>query len=402
MKKHKKIAIIGAVGVPAAYGGFETMVDNLLPFLTVENDVTVYCSGKTYTKKERMGFYKGAKLKYINLNANGLSSLLYDSVSILKAAKNSDVILCLGVSGGFVFPLVTAFSKAKIVVNVDGLEWRRQKWGRLAKALLKMLEWTCIKFSHADIADNQGIKRYLSYNYNVIGQLIAYGGDHSKSFKPNQSLRKKYPFVTSDYDFKVARIEPENNIRMILNAYSNQLKRRLVVVGNWFNSPFGRELYDEYLEYDNLILLAPIYDAYELGVLRGNCSLYIHGHSAGGTNPSLVEAMFLGLPVLSYDVSFNRFTTKDKAIFYKNEQHLLRLLNNLDEARLCELANDMKSIAAEEYRWKLIAEKYLLLFKALDYKYEKSWVNPFVTDKVKESIEVGEYHLNLRKDVTWN
>ncbi len=145
MRTKKRVSIVGTVGIPAKYGGFETLVEHLTKNLNSKFDITVFCSSKAYDKK--LNRYNGSNLEYIDLNANGIQSIIYDIVSIFKAIKNSDIILILGVSGCIILPLVRIFSKNKIVVNIDGLEWKRGKWNWYAKSFLKLSEEIAVRNS---------------------------------------------------------------------------------------------------------------------------------------------------------------------------------------------------------------------------------------------------------------
>ena len=134
-----KLAIIGTVGVPAKYGGFETLVHYLVKNLNKRLDITVYCSEKSYSEEERVPTWNGAKLHYIPLKANGLQSIIYDLWSILHALRYADTLLILGVSGCMFLPIIKMFSKKRIIVTIDGLEWRRPKWNWFAKRFLMFI-----------------------------------------------------------------------------------------------------------------------------------------------------------------------------------------------------------------------------------------------------------------------
>ncbi len=353
----KKIAIIGTAGVPANYGGFETLADNLVRHLSDQFEITVYCEKLDGDKKERKFNYEGAKLEYIPLKANGWQSIPYDMWSLLKALRKHDVLLVLGVSGALILPFIKLFSKKKVVVNVDGLEWRRDKWSPFIKMLLRFFEKLAVKYADEVIADNEIIQRYVELKYNKEANLIAYGGDHICDQLISYSKLLPSSFVNEGYAFKVARIEPENNVHMILKAFEG-LKHRLVVVGNWDKSDYGRELKRDFSRFDNILLLDPIYDQIELDEIRSKATIYIHGHQAGGTNPSLVEAMNLGLPVLAFDCGFNRASTMNEAVYFKNVQELRSSLIDLSPADLKRLAIAMLLIAMREYSWQVIAKKY--------------------------------------------
>jgi glycosyltransferase involved in cell wall biosynthesis len=153
------------------------------------------------------------------------------------------------------------------------------------------------------------------------------------------------------YALKVCRIEPENNIHLILKAFSDS-KLPLVVIGNWNHSKYGVVLKKKYAASKNLFLLDSIYDQNILNQIRSNCTIYIHGHSAGGTNPSLVEAMALGLPILSYDVVYNRETTFNRAKYFKSKEDLKKVIQEIKPEELSEIGNEMQKLAQKEYTWK--------------------------------------------------
>lgn len=356
--KNKKIAIIGTVGLPAKYGGFETLTDHLVAHLAAKWDISVYCSSKKYAKEERLKSYKGAKLIYLPFKANGVQSVLYDTLSIFHALFYADTLLILGVSGGFILPFVRLFTPKKMLVSIDGIEWKRNKWSKVGRLFLWMSEWVAVKFSHADIADNESIQDYTAIRYRTLSNIIEYGADHVLTIKATDADKQRYPFLKQPYAFKVCRIEPENNVSMVLAAFSSLPKHILVMVGNWKNSAYGAALKAKYNMYQNIILLDPIYDQRSLDLLRSNCYLYIHGHSAGGTNPSLVEAMYLGLPIFAFGVSYNKTTTETKALYFNSTEELTALIKFKKIAELKSLAQTMKEIAYRRYSWKLIAAKY--------------------------------------------
>lgn len=362
MKKLKEVSIIGTVGVPANYGGFESLVENIIgENASPDIKYTIYCSSKNY--KSRLTEYKNAKLKYIALDANGAQSIIYDIISLIKASSNSDVIVVLGVSGCIFLPIYRLFSKKRLVINIDGLEHRRDKWGKWTRRFLKLSEKMAVKYADVVITDNKGIQDYVTDEYGKDSVLIAYGGDHVlRDISDDESRRilGNYNLVSGEYSFSVCRIEPENNVHITLEAYA-KTGRNLVFVGNWSRSLYGQELYDKYSKYENIKLLSPIYDLNTLYVLRKNCNLYIHGHSAGGTNPSLVEAMFFKKPIVAFDVVYNRETTENKAVYFSDVATLADALNISPE--LCRKnAEDMYEICNRRYRWNIIAKQYEKLY----------------------------------------
>ncbi len=373
----KKLAIIGTVGIPANYGGFETLAEHLAEELNAELDVSVYCSTKKYKNGERKKNYKGAKLIWLPFNANGIQSLIYDSVSIIHAAFTADVLLVLGVAGGFLFPFVKLFTNKKIIVSVDGIEWKRHKWNKWMRWFLWASEWLAVKFSHADIADNESIQDYTAMRYKTLSNIIEYGADHTQRVQPTDEDRIKYEFLNGSYAFKVCRIEPENNIHTVLKAFSKLPAHKLVMVGNWHVNDYGKNLRTQYQQHQNIFMLDPIYDQHELDLLRGNCTIYIHGHSAGGTNPSLVEAMYLGLPIIAFHVNYNKSTTENAALYFKSADDLVHIIHTHHMPEFISIGYKMMEIAKRRYTWKVIANKYFYLIQKVSLKKSKSEVNPF-------------------------
>ncbi len=373
--KTPSLAIIGTVGLPAKYGGFETLVEQLLPHIENEFDITIYCSGKFYPKKERKNHVGNAKLKYLPFKANGIQSIPYDIISILHAAFKSDMLLILGVSGCLILPFVKFFTRKKVFVNIDGIEWKRNKWNFFVKTFLRYSEIFAVESAEAIITDNQVITDYMQTAYNYKSHLIEYGGDQAKQVSVTNDAIIDYHFLNSQYAFTVCRIEPENHIHILLAAMSQQSKLQLVIIGNWNNSEYGLGLKSKYEKFNQIHLLDPIYELETLNRIRSNCYVYLHGHSAGGTNPSLVEAMNLGLPIIAYDVMYNKETTEKKAIYFNDEKELLEIINQLTEEKRAQLSAKMMEIANRRYTWKVIAEKY----KAMLFEdYSKSKPKPIV------------------------
>ncbi|MFL9786816.1 DUF1972 domain-containing protein [Vibrio cyclitrophicus] len=353
----KKIAICGTVGIPACYGGFETLVENLTKVDGHKYEFVVFCSSKNY--QEKMKHHNNAKLVYLPISANGLSSILYDCVSlILSLVKRVDTILLLGVSGAMLIPFVRLFSpRTKVITNIDGLEWKRDKWSPLAKKFLKTSEFLAVKYSNDIICDNEAITNYVFEEYSIKPNTIAYGGDHVLGLI--NKTGSIYNVPNCQY-LSVCRIEPENNVEMILEAFSLQ-QEKITFVGNWENSAYGRRLKEQYSSFKNILLLDPIYDPDSLHKLRNSCTGYVHGHSAGGTNPSLVEIMFYGVNVIAYDCSFNRYTTENKAQYFEDVSGLLRVLS--EKSHMLEEENkSMKDIAVRKYTWEKIAKDYSNLY----------------------------------------
>ena len=395
-KLKKKIAIIGTVGVPANYGGFETLTEHLIEDLNDSYELTVYCSGKKYSKAERKDTYKGAHLKYLPLDANGIQSIPYDSISILHALFFADVLLILGVAGAWLLPFVRLFTNKKIIISIDGVEWKREKWNLLAKWYLFWAEGLAVKYSHIDISDNEAIQDYTAARYGSLSRIIEYGADHTLKVSISEEARTKYQFLNTSYAFKVCRIEPENNVHVVLEAFTKVQTMPLVMVGNWDKSEYGQKLKAKYSDHPNINILDPIYDQEQLDTLRSNAAVYIHGHSAGGTNPSLVEAMYLGLPIIAFGVSYNKVTTENKALYFYTLEDLIHQLKNAYSSKLKTIGSLMGEIAQRRYNWAHIAFKYQLLTEEALLIKRKTSVLPEAGEIAYASLlEKGYAHLKI-------
>lgn len=355
----KKVAIVGTQGVPAQYGGFETLTEYLIGEHCSQNiQYTVFCSGKSYENKQKT--YKNALLKYIPLDANGMQSILYDIISLIKVIRGYDVVLVLGVSGCIFLPIFRLLYRKKLVINIDGLEHRRDKWGRFTRWFLLQSEAMAVRYADTIISDNKGIYDYVKTTYGKESALIAYGGDHAiRSVTAEQEIEilNKYGLTPYTYALSICRIEPENNCQLIVETFS-QTAEKLVFIGNWQKSEFGQKLRNIARETDNISALAGIYDLDELYVIRKNCKVYLHGHSAGGTNPSLVEAMFFARPIWAFDVVYNRESTENKALYFKDKDELTSLIENLPINVSENIGIEMEKIARRRYCWKQIVKEY--------------------------------------------
>lgn len=355
----KRVAIVGTQGVPAKYGGFETLVENIIGENCAPGiEYTVFRSAKDYETK-RAG-YKRARLKYISMfHANGMQSIPYDILSMLHCVRGFDTVLVLGVSGGVFLPFFRFLFHNKLIVNIDGLEHTRAKWGGFTKWYLRLSEKLAVRCADIVITDNKVIQRYVEEKYGKSSELIAYGGDHvlrNVSEEKQSSILNEYMLDKKGYALSICRIEPENNCDITLQAFAES-GMPLVFIGNWNHSSYSKNLRFKYGMIHNIRILDSIYDLDVLYTLRKNCRLYVHGHSAGGTNPSLVEAMFFGCPILAYGVEYNRETTFNMAHYYLDAEQLKELSMNVKQND-----GDLTDLTYHHYLWKNIIKQYEALF----------------------------------------
>jgi glycosyltransferase involved in cell wall biosynthesis len=350
------IHIVGIVGVPGNYGGFETLIDYLLDSSNLRHyGITVYCEKSVC--KEQNGYYKGAVLSSVRWRANGWQSILHDTVGLWSASIKGGVVLVLGTSATFWLPLLRLLFKQNCyIVNMAGLEWSRSKWGALAKMLLRHNEAAAATHAHKFIADNQGLVDYVFKKYGREAHLIAYGGDQFDDVLANYSIFDEY-CLPPIYDLAMARAQNDNNMEMIIQAYIAN-GTALVFVSNWDSSVYGRSVRERYKGISNVYLIGPVYDVSKVKALHSRARLYVHGHSAGGTNPVLVEAMWAGLATVVFDVSFNRYTTYGKAMYFRSSADLEELLKSLSPDSIEECSRALRKIAEANYRWDSIRSAY--------------------------------------------
>lgn len=359
--KKIKLAIIGAHGLPAKYGGYCTLAEYLAEYQAEDFDVTVYCVADEY--QDHPDYYKNVHLKWVKYPARGLMAWKFHTYGIKNAIANgADKIFLCGPNGGFTLPFYSKY-KDKFYLNIGGVEWKRNKYNWMMRRIYRLLMKSAVKFSGHLVADNIGIHDYIIEEYGRRDSvIIAYGGDQAKKADITPEVRSKYPFLEKPFAIAIARIQSDNNTEMLLDAFKDA-KIPLVYIGNWNVTPWAKETREKYSGFNNLILLDAIYDIPVLNQIRSNCSLYVHGHSAGGTNPSLVEAMHLGVPLVCYDNGFNNNTTFNKAMYFKNASELKNIVEHTSEQQFKSEAELMKSLAIKNYRWETIAEQYYKFFR---------------------------------------
>lgn len=370
-----KIAIIGSRGIPNYYGGFEAFTENLSVELVDRNfQVMVSCENLNdrYSPEE----YKGVKIFYFPIKQPKSSSLrmiyefLYDGYSLLWASRKSDYIYMLGYSAAIFFFIPKIFGK-KLFVNPGGLEWKRDKFNWAIKSLLKFSERLMALWADEIIADSQTMKKYIDHKYGTDCVFIPYGIEESSVSDwdaGNLPDEIKDSLSKNGYWLVVARLEPENNIHTIIEAYLHSTsKKPLVVVGDFSSRSYEKSI-ESILSNQpadkTVFFTGGIYDKRQLEMLRQYCFAYLHGHSVGGTNPSLLEAMIMKNIIMGHDNRFNREVCADSAIYFKDAGELKNKMemienNNPNCFKLKELVyNEVK-----RYSWDKVYQSYQSLFR---------------------------------------
>lgn len=354
----KTVGFIGSVGIPNCYGGFEAFLEAVAPEI-VKNGFTVYvtCYSGVYT--ECSEDYLGVKRVFINIKANGVLSPIHDFIAFLKIFRRVNTIVVLGVSAGPFFllmKLITYIFNKRLIVNVDGVEWRRNKYNFLGKKILLMFDRFAQWFADIVVYDNAGLFDFLTRSAKKRSACISYSGDYVSEYMSQTLVVERSTALT------VCRVEPENNLDLMIEAVLFSNLKRYTVVGNFKNSSYGMGLLKKYKFSEKVKLLDPIYDKVELNKLRQSSHIYLHGHSVGGTNPSLVEMLFYNVYIVCFDCNFNRYTCGDYALYFKDSKDLASLINKIHLFDDNEYSSKSLELL-EKYSTKNIALEYIKLLK---------------------------------------
>lgn len=350
------IAILGTRGIPNNYGGFEHIAGYVARGL-VENGhhVTVYNSHKhPYQKKE----WNGVRIIHCfdpEYLIGMAGQFVYDLNCIIDSRKrNYDIILMLGYTSSSVWGKLYP-KKAIVITNMDGLEWKRTKFSAPVRSFLKYAEKLAVHSSSFHVADSPVIKEYLDNKYGIHSRYIAYGADlHPEA---NESYLDEYGLKRQEYFLLMARMEPENNIEIILDGFcQSNSSMKFIVIGNTGNH-FGKYLVDKYKEESRIVFLGPLFNERKVQSLTACCSLYFHGHSVGGTNPSLLDAMAAKAPLAAHGNAFNRSILKENAVFFSNATEVCSLINANEYANEKHIMNNYETIA-HDFSWKNIIAQY--------------------------------------------
>lgn len=352
-----KIGILGTRGIPNNYGGYEQFAQYFSHYLVQRgHDTLVYCSSLHAHKSTE---YNGVKLIHCFDPEDKLGTFgqfIYDFNCILDSRKqNFDILLLLGYTSssvwGWLLPKNTV-----IVSNMDGLEWKRSKYNWAVRKFLKYAEYLAVKTSDYFIADSIGIQSYLSKKYKINSEYIAYGVCPDQ--KLDDRLFLKLNLKSGHYNMLIARMEPENNIETILDGYIlSNTNKTFIIVGNPANS-YGRKLLKKYQKNENIRFIGPVYDLPALNYLRQHAQFYFHGHSVGGTNPSLLEAMASKACICAHDNIFNRSILEEDSFYFKTSTDIATLLESKHSTE-CEIRKEKSYRKVVEYfSWDRINADY--------------------------------------------
>jgi len=353
-----KIGIIGTRGIPNEYGGFEQLAEKLSVGLFEKgHEVIVYNSHKhSYQQKK----FNGVDIVHCYDAEHVLGTagqFIYDFNCVMDARKrNFDVLLFLGYTSSSVWGML--YPKNTVIIsNMDGFEWKRGKYSKPVRHFLKYAEKLAVKYSHYFISDSIGMHSYIKSKYSKQSAYIAYGAEilenQKEEFLSELSLSKR------EYFMLMARMEPENNIEMILDGFHESASdKKFVVVGNT-NNKFGKKIVKKFEEDKRIVFAGAIYDNQITHSLKFNCPMYFHGHTVGGTNPSLIEAMASQVLIAAHDNTFNRSVLNGNGYYFNSAKDVKQLIESVQptvKEEKMTLNNFMK--IKNVYNWPLIIEQY--------------------------------------------
>jgi glycosyltransferase involved in cell wall biosynthesis len=343
-----RVAIIGSRGYPSFYGGFETAVRYLAPYLAENGwDVTVFGRPGDKTVRPELAHPRVTVQESFGIDTKSLGTLSHGASSAIAAAKGKfDCALVMNVANGYWLPILKG-GKVPTLVNVDGIEWDRAKWGYLAKKMFWLGAKLTAKYADDLVFDAQAIGSFWSEKFGRGGHFIAYGGQVVDSPELHLGLeRRKYALL-------VARLVPENSIQEFFDAIPEiRSIVPVVIVGTTgFGGGFDEQALALSSQYANVHWLRHVSDEQVLNSLWHHAGMYFHGHTVGGTNPALVQAMACGAPILASDTVYNRevlgsegyFTDLSridivsKATLLLKDENMRESLSTLNRARASEL-----------------------------------------------------------------
>lgn len=352
-----KIALLGSRGIPNNHGGFEQFAEYFSVYLAQNNhEVYVYNShDHVYQETE----FKSVKIIHCydpeqKIGTSG--QFIYDLNCILDSRRrNFDVILQLGYTSNSVWHWLLP-KNACIVTNMDGMEWKRSKYSNPVKKFLKYAESLAIKSSDFLISDSIGIQEYILQNYDQKSKYIAYGA--SVFEEPNELVLDYYKVLKHEYCVLIARLEPENNIETIIEGYSSSDASYDLLIFGTLND-FGKMLKRKYASDKRIRFLGANYNQAELDSLRYFSRYYFHGHSVGGTNPSLLEAMASSALIIAHNNIFNESILGNEALYFSDSLDVTKILKEdvfFGSKNLLSKRNIQK--VEEKYNWNFINSTY--------------------------------------------
>lgn len=358
--------MIGTRGVPARYGGFETAVEEVGRRLTQRGHEV-----RVYTRRAADGAEVATHLgmDVVTLPAlrrRSLETLSHTGLSVLHLLRNRcDVAFVFNAANAVWLPLVR-IGRFPVATHVDGLEWRRGKWGPVGRRYYRMAEREAVRWSDALIADARGIAEYYESEFGSPSELISYGAPLLTNVG---SVRlAEIGLEPEGFHLVVARFEPENHVEMIVRAYvASAARSPLVVVGSApYSDDYTQRVHDAAAGDPRVRFEGGVWDQDLLDEMYANALTYVHGHSVGGTNPSLLRAIGAGTAVIAFDVGFNREVLLGGGRYFASAAELAHEFERSESDRegTARRAEELRR-RADDYDWEGVADGYERLARRL-------------------------------------
>jgi glycosyltransferase involved in cell wall biosynthesis len=355
-----KIAILGTRGIPNYYGGFEQFAEFFSVYL-VEKGHDVYCYNSHNHKFQEKTFH-GVNIIHQHdpeYKYGTFGQFIYDYNCIMDSRKRDfDIILQLGYTSNSVWCFLLP-KKSIIVTNMDGLEWKRTKYSKPVQQFLKFAERLAAISSDYLISDSLGIEKFLKEKYKKESTYIAYGAHPFNN--PNEEILKEYTVQKENFNMIMARFEPENNLEMVLEGVSKSIDKTPILVVGKHDTKYGEYLKNKYKKNSNIKFLGGIYNLEHLNNLRYYSKLYFHGHSVGGTNPSLLEAMASQALVVAHNNDFNKGILKENSYYFSNPEEVKNILETIKKSDNLPLVQNNYQAIIKDFNWDKINGQYLQL-----------------------------------------
>jgi glycosyltransferase involved in cell wall biosynthesis len=369
-----KVAILGTRGIPNYYGGFEHISEYVSSGLVKRgHEVTVYNShNHPYTKSS----WNDVEIRHCydpEYLIGTAGQFVYDLNCLLDARKRKyDVIMLMGYTSSSVWGNLYPH-KSAIITNMDGLEWKRSKYSKPVQAFLRYAEKLAVKHSQYYVADSMVIQTYLKDKYKIESKYIPYGADLFSELEREQFDRSEV--LKEDYFLLMARMEPENNIETILEGFNQSSSaRNFKVLGDTGNR-FGKYITHKFKNDDRIQFKGSIFDNAKVRSLQNNSYLYFHGHSVGGTNPSLLEAMASEALIAAHNNPFNKSVLHTDAFYFSNANEVRNIVETVQrmETEKTMVNNNLHKIK-NQFNWETIVDQYeeFLLDCYYNYNYGRS------------------------------
>jgi glycosyltransferase involved in cell wall biosynthesis len=362
----KKLAIIGVAGYPSRSGGFDSFVNDLLEYNSIEKKLLVSVYVETSLKESHVTLDDQIEIIQLHRRAGIFGLLLHRTRAFLHARKSG--VNNIYILGYVCFPVIFGIGKRRslLITNMDGLEWKRSEYSLIKRLYLRLAEYCAVKKSDVLVSDSIGIQSYIKDKFAMVSTFIPYAVKNSGSILPLEAERilSKYSVAPKKFFLIVGRCVIENHILEIVSGFiASKSNKQMIIATDRRKNELRQSLKKMIKSDPRIVYMDPIYDELELSTLRQNCFAYIHGHSVGGTNPSLLESLTARRPIIAHRNIFNSEVLTDTAVYFESKEDIEKILNSEEMLQLTnEMIEKRQHLASHRYDIKKV---YNSLFNLL-------------------------------------